>query len=47
MGGPLNAEKLRAKVVQFFPNVVLTVEEINMMPTVSIVAIESRELEGV
>ena len=34
VGGPLNAEKLRAKVVQFFPNVVLTVEEINMMPTV-------------
>jgi preprotein translocase subunit SecA len=28
VGGPVNAEKLRSKAVQFFPNIVLTVEDI-------------------
>ena len=34
MGGPLNAEKLRAKAVQFFPNINLSIEEINQTPPV-------------
>ena len=35
IGGPLNAEKLRAKAVQFFPNIALSVQEINQTPPVS------------
>ena len=27
-GGPVNASKLRSKAIQFFPNIPLTVEEI-------------------
>ena len=34
VGGPLNAEKLRAKAVQFFPNINLSIEEINQTPPV-------------
>jgi hypothetical protein len=35
-GGPVDAEKLRAKALQFFPNIQLSVDEINNTPQVSI-----------
>mmetsp|Transcript_19540 Transcript_19540/g.18872 ORF Transcript_19540/g.18872 Transcript_19540/m.18872 type:complete len:1035 (-) Transcript_19540:297-3401(-) len=45
IGGPLNAEKLRTKAVQFFPNIVLTVDEISSIPTTQVQASLRAKLE--
>jgi preprotein translocase subunit SecA len=45
IGGPLNAEKLRTKAVQFFPNIALTVDEISSIPTNQVQASLRAKLE--
>jgi preprotein translocase subunit SecA len=45
-GGPVNAEKLRNKAVQFFPNIQLTIEDISNTPQNKVLPMLQQRLQS-